>query len=340
MTTFANYLLSFLIVFYSARVLAAEALGSASFASSVVGYFALLAQMGIPLYGMRLCAKTRGDPSKLSQAVAELFAMGAMLTIAALALFGLTTLAIPRLEAIAPLMTVFGIGLLAQCINFEWAFKGLEEYRYLLVRSVAVKALALVLVIALVHGAGDVLRYAAITVFASVGCSLVDLFRLRKFVSVRHVERLNLKQHVKPVMTFFLMSCATLIYANLDTVMLGFMRDATEVGYYQIASKAKVALAAIGGIIWNAALPMATQLWSAGDRQGFERLAQRSLRFVCLLQVAVTVTFLACAGWFIPSMSISTPCTRMRASLRTLAASSISASMIICACSASTVRRY
>ncbi len=298
--TLFNYLLSFLIVFVAARALAAEALGGASFASSVVSYFALIAQMGIPLYGMRLCAKSRGDPAKLSQSVAELFAMGALLTGASLVLFALTVLFVPQLSAIAPLMVIFGVGLLAQCINFEWAFKGLEEYRYLLVRSVAVKTLAFVLVLLLVHSQADLYRYAAITVFSAVGCSLVDFVRLSRFVSPRQVGRLNLRPHIRPVMTFFLMSCATLIYANLDIVMLGFMRDAAEVGYYEIAVKAKVALTAIGGILWNVTLPRATALWAEGDRDGFERLAQRTLRFVCVFQAVVTVVFMLCAGWVIP----------------------------------------
>jgi len=204
--TLLNYLLSFLTVFVAARALAAGALGSASFASSVVSYFAMIAQMGIPLYGMRLCAKSRGDPAKLSQSVTELFAMGALLTGGSLILFALTVLFVPQLNAIAPLMAIFGVGLLAQCINFEWAFKGLEEYRYLLVRSVAVKSLAFVLVLLLVHSQADLYRYAAITVFSAVGCSLIDFVRLRRFVSPRQVGRLDLRRHIRPVLTFFLMS--------------------------------------------------------------------------------------------------------------------------------------
>jgi O-antigen/teichoic acid export membrane protein len=96
------------------------------------------------------------------------------------------------------------------------------------------------------------------------------------------------------------MSCATLIYANLDIVMLGFMGDAEQVGYYQIATKIKVALTAVGGIVWNVALPKATQLWERGDHEGFAQLARRSLRFVCLLQLAVTLFFMVSAGWVIP----------------------------------------
>ena len=298
-TTLVNYLLSFLTTFYAARVLAAEALGSASFASSVVGYFSLLASMGIPLHGMRLCAKSRDDPVRLAQVVVDLSALRAVLTAASVALLVLATQLVPRLSDISMLMYITGIGLLAQCASFDWACKGLEDYRYLLARSVATRLIALLLVVAFVHGAGDLYAYAAIYSLSSVCSSLADIGWLRRHVSFQDVVVPRIRRHVRPVLTFFLMSCATLIYANLDTVMLGFMRSATEVGYYQIAVKGKVALTAVGGILWNVALPRATALWAAGDRDGFERLAQRTLRFICLLQAAVTVLLMLAARWVV-----------------------------------------
>ena len=41
------------------------------------------------------------------------------------------------------------------------------------------------------------------------------------------------------------MSCATTIYTNLDTVMLGFMTTDTDVGYYNAAVKIKVILVSV-----------------------------------------------------------------------------------------------
>lgn len=38
------------------------------------------------------------------------------------------------------------------------------------------------------------------------------------------------------------MSVAITIYSNLDITMLGFMRDNTEVGYYDVAIKIKIIL--------------------------------------------------------------------------------------------------
>ena len=60
---------------YVTRVLGVANNGKVSFATSVIGYFALFSQLGIPTYGIRACAKVRNDSKKLKQTVAELLTM-------------------------------------------------------------------------------------------------------------------------------------------------------------------------------------------------------------------------------------------------------------------------
>lgn len=50
---------------YVTRVLGAEGLGQVSFASALVGYFSMAAMLGIPTYGIRVCAQCRDDKERL-----------------------------------------------------------------------------------------------------------------------------------------------------------------------------------------------------------------------------------------------------------------------------------
>ena len=54
------------------------------------------------------------------------------------------------------------------------------------------------------------------------------------------------------------MSCATTIYTNLDTVMLGFMTTDTDVGYYNAAVKIKVILVSVVTSLGTVLLPRAS----------------------------------------------------------------------------------
>ena len=57
---------------YISRVLGAVGNGKVSFAASVVSYFTMFASLGIPTYGIRVCAQCRDDKEKLSKCTQEL----------------------------------------------------------------------------------------------------------------------------------------------------------------------------------------------------------------------------------------------------------------------------
>ncbi|MDO4798368.1 MAG: oligosaccharide flippase family protein [Coriobacteriales bacterium] len=306
LATACNYAFSFLTVFYAARVLQPEAMGSVAFAAAVVSYFSLLAKLGTPLYGMRSVAAARGGGG-LARLTGELFWLGVLLALGAAALLACSVWVVPRLAESWPLYAVLGVGLVLDGLSCDWLYKGLERYRFLLVRDLAVRLIVFALLLALVHDAGELLWYAALSALSTAGCAVVGLAFVSRTLRAEGAlaaggragwlacGRGGLRKHLRPTLTFFLMSCATLIYANLDVVMLGFMGTPAEVGYYQVAAKAKVGLVAVSGIVWNAALPQATMLWERGSRDEFQRLASHTMGIVCAVQAVVTVACLALA---------------------------------------------
>lgn len=52
---------------YVSRILQPEGIGTVSFANSVITYFSMFAQLGIPMYGIRACAKVRDDKENLRE---------------------------------------------------------------------------------------------------------------------------------------------------------------------------------------------------------------------------------------------------------------------------------
>lgn len=71
--TISSFIFPLITFPYISRVLSPEGIGKVSFANSVVAYFALFAQLGIPTYGVRACAKVRDNKKELSQTVQEIF---------------------------------------------------------------------------------------------------------------------------------------------------------------------------------------------------------------------------------------------------------------------------
>ncbi len=290
-TLVLGYLFSFFTVFYVARFLKADALGRVSFANSIIGFFTIAAQLGIPIYGMRLAARERNERTRLSQSVSELFSISLALNIAAVAILAAIVLLIPRLYELKIIFLILALGMVADNLGMEWLYKGLDKYAFLFKRCIIVRLTALTLLILSVRSDADVYYYAlVIASVLIVGCIINFLF-LSKIVKLRLSPNFNLASHLRPVLVFFLMSCAIMIYTNIDMVMLGFMRGDTETGLYFIATRAKLALTAVGVLIWNISMPRASLLWKQKNILGLEQLARKTLGFVSIAQLCSTIFF-------------------------------------------------
>ena len=293
-----NYLFSFLTIFYSTRALQPEAYGKVSFVASFVGYFVILANFGIPIYAMRLCVEYKDDTVALSKTVNELWSIGRVLSVlSAVALLFLTIL-VPKLRGDWLLFLIYGSQIFLQAFGIEWLFKGLEQFRFLVICQFIVKLVSFIGMLLLVRSSGQLILYAVLSVIAGYGSCLICFFKARKYVHLSFRFLIN-KQHLRPLFLFFVMSCAISIYGSLDLTMLGFMKTDIETGLYSVASKGKSVLTILGGIVWMSVLPQATSLWKAGKRKNFESLAGKSLVIVSTIQFAVMVVCMVFAPWIV-----------------------------------------
>lgn len=289
----ASSILFPLITFpYVSRILLPEGTGKVAFATSLVSYFALIAQLGIPTYGIRACAKVRDNQLELSRTAQELLIINLTIAVIVYIIF-LTSLAcIPRLRCERTLYVVVSFNIILNAIGMEWLYKGLEQYTYIAMRSVIFKLIALILMFALIHHESDYVIYGALSVFAASASNISNLVHARKYISLRPVRNYHLKKHFKPVVVFFAMSCAATICIHIDSTMLGVMMDNTAVGYYDAAVKVKTALVAIVTSLGVVLLPRSSYFIQQGMHIEFMRVSARAMNFILLLASPLMLFFI------------------------------------------------
>lgn len=283
-----TYVFSFLELMYVSRVLQPAIFGRVSFASNFVGYFVMLANLGMPIYAMRACAEIRDHRKELNRIFNELWSLSVVLSIASGIIFGISLLFIPVLRANWVLLALYGSSILLQTVNCDWLYRGLEKFGFLAITSLICKALSFSCIVLFVHSEKNVITYAALSVLIAHGSNVICFSLRGKYVDKTLHFTIN-KKHLKPLFVFFMMSCAVSIYSNLDLTMLGFMKTEFETGLYSIAAKGKNVLAMTGGLVWGAILPFATTLWKDGAKKQFEELATKSLILVTTFQSLVAI---------------------------------------------------
>ena len=288
----ANVLFPLITMPYVSRILLAAGMGRVSFAISFIAYFNMAAQLGVPSYGIRACAKVRDDRQELSQVTMELLILNLICAVISYLALTLCIFFIPRLSGDRPLFIVISATVFLNAIGLEWLYQGLEQYAYITIRSLFFKTIALAAVFLLVRNQNDVLIYAGISIFASSASNILNFIHARRLVDFRVGRGLDLRRHMKPVLVLFAMVCAVTIFSNLDEVMLGFIKSDAEVGYYHAAVRIKVALVDVITALSVVLMPRASYYIEHGMTEEFRKITDKGMHFVLLSSAGLAVYFM------------------------------------------------
>lgn len=292
MLTMSSLIFQLITFPYASRILSPAGIGKVSFAVSLISYFSMFAQLGIPTYGIRACARVRDNQEELARTVQELLIINLITCgISYLLLFAVLA-AVPRFAAERQLYLIVSMTIFFQGIGMEWLYKSLEEYTYITIRSVLFKAAALIAMFLFVRRESDYVLYGGISILASSASNILNFFHARRYLRLKPAGGYCFRRHLKAVVIFFAMSCATVIYTNLDTVMLGFMKTDQDVGYYDAAIKIKTILVSIVTSLGTVLLPRCSYYVENGRMDAFMQVSRRALNFVILLAAPLSLYFI------------------------------------------------
>ncbi|HEP1819528.1 TPA: flippase [Streptococcus suis] len=290
--TISNFIFPLITFPYVSRVLQAEGVGTINFATSIITYFSMIGMLGIPTYGIRACAKVRDDKEKLDKTVFEIMLLNSLVMGLSLILLFISVISIEKLASEKVLYLVLSSTLVFNVLGVDWLYRSLERYTYITIRSILFKLFSVILMFLFVRTSDDYVIYGAITVVAAVGSNLLNFINLRKIISLRPINELNIFQHLKPTLTFFLLTVSTTIYLNVDTTMLGFIKGSKEVGYYSAAVKVKQILVSVVTSLGAVLLPRLSYYYEQGKMEEFERLTQKALNFVFIISLPMVAYFI------------------------------------------------
>lgn len=290
--TLVNILFPVITFPYASRILLVERMGTVSFFSSIANYAIMFGSLGISMYGIRVTARIRDDKKKLSIVVAELEVINIIATVIVLMFLGLSVPFVDRLNSEPALLLVNATLILSGAFSMNWLYSGLEQYGYITKRTIAVKFIAIILMLLFVHTIDDYIIYAAIIAFSTIASNVLNFFYSRKFISWPYNEPLKYRQHFKPMLLLFSSILAVSVYTNLDTVMLGFISGDREVGLYTVAVKSKTLLLTTVNAISTVLLPRLSYYFSNRMEKEYNRTVRKSVSIIFMISIPLTFFFM------------------------------------------------
>ena len=273
-----------------------EGMGQVSFASSVVNYFLMFAQLGIPTYGIRVCAQKKGDKKELTKTAKELIIINVITSAISLVVLLLSVNIIGRLTEIRTLILIYSLMIVSSVFEMSWLFGALEQYEYIAKRSIIIKAISVAAVFIFIRKSSDTYMYVAIIAATYVVTGIVNFIHARSFIDLRERYHYELRQHIKPIWIFFLMSVATTVYLNLDTLMLGFMTTDAEVGIYNAAVRIKALLTGVVTALGTVMLPRMSRLIYDRDDAAFLKYSSTAMEYIFIIAIPMALYFMIYSG--------------------------------------------
>lgn len=281
-----NVIFPLVTVTYVSHILFAEGIGKVAYAQNIVQYFVIMASLGIPNYGIREIAKLQNKPEERDLIFSELFLINGISTIMFLMLYLLTIQMLPQFNGENFVLHLsVGLTLVFNLINVDWFYQGIEEYRYIAIRSFFVKIFVLGLTFLLVRQSKDLIIYAILSCISLGVNNVCNIFFLRRTGVKFVVKNLDMTRHMKTLFVLLASVISVELYTLLDTTMIGVLCRPEYVGYYTNAIKLVKILITFITALAGVLLPRLSYHHIRGEEEQCSILVSNIFQIMCFLYV-------------------------------------------------------
>lgn len=273
--TTANYIVPLITYPYVSRVLGATNIGICNFVDSVINYFVIFSMLGISTIGIREVAACKGNKQQLSKTFSSLLSINILTTGALLITLIFATLLVPKFVDYKQMLFVGSFKLLFNCFLIEWFFRGLEDFKYITVRSIIVRLVYVVAVFVFVRDADDYLYYYILTTLVVIINAVINLAYSGKFAHFSF-KNLSIKPFLKPLVVLGIYNILLSMYTSFNVVYLGFVGGDTQVGYYTTATKIHSIILSIYTAFTGVMLPRMSVLIAENKEDEFKSMISKS----------------------------------------------------------------
>ena len=292
--TFSTYLVPLMVFPYISRILGVDSIGTIDTIDNIIDYCILFSMMGMSTLGIREIAKYKNDKNRLQETFNNLFWLNVISTIVVFFFLIVTTICIPTLQQRIVLLTIGSFKLFANLFWIEWFYRGLEDFKYITIRSVIVRLLFIVSVFVFIKEKSDFTLYYILFVSIVIINAICNWTYKRNKVSLRF-KHIALKTYAKPFIILGIFAMLSAIYTKLSIPVLSFTCGDTEAGYYATATRMyQVVIALISSLI-SVLIPRMSVLIREGNYREISHLFELAFKLLFFISLPIIwyVEFLA-----------------------------------------------
>lgn len=252
--TMSTYLVPLIVFPYISRILGVEGIGIVDTVDSIIDYCILFSMMGLSSVGIREIAKCKDNEQELSQTFTDLFALNLYSTLLVALIFIISVCFSSRLQDFGILIPISILKLIANLFWIEWLYTGLEDFKYITIRSLILRSIFIISVFLFIHSQTDVAIYYFLFVGITIGNAVCNWYHKRSYLHW-NLLRANVRRFLFPFFMLGFFAILSAIYTKLSLPILNFLTNDHEAGNYATATRFYQVVIALVGTLTAVMIP-------------------------------------------------------------------------------------
>lgn len=294
----SGYVLPLITLPYLTRVLGPTNFGLTALGTALVLYFAVVTDFGFAVTGTRQIAIAQNDPDQVSRTYSTIMLCKLCLALLCFVVLLGLLVAVPKFRAYWPLYLVSFLQVVGLCLSPNWFLQGVQRMRFIAYSDYGAKAVSVLLIFLLVRRSSDYILVAAFQSGGFLISALIGLWLVFGKLHVRLVRprRADMRTVMIGGWPVFLSMASMTFMTSTNTMILGFLSSATEVGYLNAAQRLIIAMRALTNPVASAIYPHMSRMVTE-DRPGALRFLRKQVLWTATPFLFISVGMLFLAPW-------------------------------------------
>lgn len=274
---------------YISTVLSPQAIGSYSYAYSIITYFGLMAGFGFSIYGVTAIAQKRNNWQEKREQFWNLFySKGLLGTIVSVLYFALcffdTFLSQEFPFNTKAIFLIFGLEVVANIFDVTYLLQGEERFTTLCIRNILIKIISTICIFVFVKSDSDYFIYVLIMALSVFMTYFLIAFSIPKSAG----KPIKLSKQIfvcyKEALPYFIPFLSTSIFPVITKTFLGgIINDSALSGFYEQADKIVTIVVTLIGSLNTIMMSRFSFLFANKNKNEIVSKTNKTLALYCLL---------------------------------------------------------
>ena len=266
-------------------------------ADSLLLLFIPFATFGVYNYGIRQISKAKHDPEQVNRIFSTLFYLTFVASMLTTAIYVLYVLLNAQNDQQLAIYLVMASQIAVQFLYIEWMNEALEDYRFILYKTLFIRVLMLGLLFAFVHKAEDVLLYAVIMSGIQVINYVISFMWIKRKIVLVRVPLKEITVLILPLLGLLLMANAGTLYTILDRIVLERIAPPQAVTDYVQGQKIAMMIAGLISGPVSVSIPRLGYYLGIKDNAAYDALVYKGGKMFAFFIVPISVGLFLTGGY-------------------------------------------